>query len=427
MDNKIIQKNGKVFGDAIVANEVFNNCTFNTSTDKCIELLQNGEFEEAQTFLSGTFNTISSQHPLYPKYGYNVQYSNGKSVFGSEPLSMEAIKEFPPKIVGKCMVRVGNMNSNDVDDIEEYSYRNQEPIIIKILDAKKLLGDVIDPLQWEVEQFIGKEQLIPPRPFPPSVPCVLLVNDIIIYDYILLRTERIINDTTIAFSNIEQVDSDIKISLAVDLLNTSTDFKVNINPSNNKSLLKYVEFMNLFDSNSKLTIQVLPSHGVFFEGNIKSINYTSAFENIKDEIIFLRNIIYLEVKFKKVINIPTEIYQDDMDTIQYLVNTLNGKGYSGEWTDVNFEMKLTPENRITLLRKEDIPLIISFLAEITVSLFNDNFTIKKIRRTFKKAYYKNLDKVVKLAEILDDGDIIKIEFVPEPEGGIGEMIDIAEL
>lgn len=427
MDNKIIQKNRRVYGDAITANEVYSNCTFNTSTDKCIELIQNGKLDEAQTFLSGTLNAISSQHPLYPKYGYNVRYSNGKSIWGSEPLSKEAAKEFPPKIVGKCMVRVGTKNSNEVDDIEEYSYRNQEPIIIKILDAKKLLGDVIDPLQWEVEQFIGKEQVVPPRPFPPAVPCILIINDKIIYDYILLRTERITNDTTFVFSNIEQDDSDLKISLTVDLLNTSTDFKVDINPSNNKSLLKYVEFMNLFDSNTKLTIQVLPSHGVFFEGNIKNINYKSSFENIEDEIAFLKNITYLEDKFHKVINIPTEIYQDDMDTIQYLVSVMKGEGYKGTWTGVDFEIKLMPENRTVLLRKEDIPLTISFLAEISVNLFDETFTIPNIRRTFEKAYYKNIEKVVKLAEILDNGDIIKIEFTPEPEGGIGELIDIAEI
>jgi len=422
MNKKNVQKNGLVLGDANANCNVFNNCSINTSTDKCIELLQDGELEEAQTLLSGTLNALSSQHPLFPKYGYNINSSNGKVTLSSEPLSQEALKEYPPKIVGKCMIKVGDKDSVDVDDIEQYSYRNQEPIIINILDATKLLGDIIDPSQWDIEKYIGKVHVIPPQPFPPADPCILLVNDIIVYDYILLRTERIIDDFTFVFSNYEQEDSDLEICFTVDVRNTSTDFKVNINPSGNESLLKYVEFMSMFGTNTKLTIQVLPSHGVFFEGYIKDINYTCAFENIEDEIQFLRNIVFLEDRFNKKINIPSEIFQDDMNTISYLINVLNGTGHEGDWNEAEFEMKLTPENRDMLLEKDNIPMIISFLIDISVNLFDDVFSISKMRRTFQKAYFKNLNKVKKLVEVLDVGDKIKIELVPV-DGGLGEMID----
>lgn len=95
---------------------------------------------------------------------------------------MKYIKNIPPQIVCKGRIKVGNKYVNRFDaDIIDYANRHQLTIAIDINEAKKLLGDVEDPIQSEAEHIVGTTSIIPPKPFPAALPCCIKIDGETLY------------------------------------------------------------------------------------------------------------------------------------------------------------------------------------------------------------------------------------------------------
>ena len=78
-----------------------------------------------------------------------------------------------------------------------------------------------------------------------------------------------------------------------------------------------------------------------------------------------------------------------------------------------------------LLKEDNKPKIISYVGEITLSLFESEYTFK-VKRTFEKAYIINLEKLKEKVKVLDEDDLLRIDFIPEKDGGEGNAIDSLE-
>ena len=77
-----------------------------------------------------------------------------------------------------------------------HAYRHQLKLVMSIDEAVKLLGNRPDPIQTEAKQYIGKEIIAIPPEFPEAFPCSIKVGEKTYFDYILLRTEEILDDGT---------------------------------------------------------------------------------------------------------------------------------------------------------------------------------------------------------------------------------------
>ena len=77
-------------------------------------------------------------------------------------------------------------------------------MIIQVKDARKLLGSIEDPCQYEAERMIGENLVLKHNEFPPAFPCSIKVGGKTYFEYVLLRTKEILDDGTYIVTNDEQ-------------------------------------------------------------------------------------------------------------------------------------------------------------------------------------------------------------------------------
>lgn len=427
MKSKEKQYNGIVVGDANENCIIYKDCVINQGiADRCMELADKGDFEDVQNILNNTVQAISTKHPLFPDYLFELQSKNNKTMLLSKPYTEDAIKKYPPQVKCKAKIEIGDKDIGVIGvNYEDYANRHQLPMTVHILDAKKMLGDYLDPIQVEAEELVGKTKIFPPKPFPEAQPCSLLIDNEMEYEYILLRIQEIMDDGTIIMSNREQKGLAFKLWLSVRLSDNKTDFKISLEHPTNRDLLKYNYFMSKISQGSKITINVLAVQEPMFEGCINEFVCETPFNSIDEEIKFLEDVILVEDFLKKKIEIAENILESDLENLEYIKNFALGKENNLSWKSCSFEMKLTSQNKEMLLKEDNKPKIISYVGEITLSLFESEYTFK-VKRTFEKAYINNLEKLKEKVKVLDEDDLLRIDFIPEKDGGEGNAIDSLE-
>lgn len=394
------------------------------SVDNNIQLTKLGKLQDVESNLSSLFRCIGSEHVLYPYYGYAPEVINGEVRLLSKPLTADAIRKFPPKIKCKGSIKLGGqkLDKFSVDTID-YANRHQIPITISIQEAKKLLGDIDDPVQQEAEALIGKNLEIPPKPFPESFPCSILLDGNVEFEYILLRTQEILEDGTIVVSNREQEKCRFKISMRINIAEKKTDFNINIEEPSNRETLQYLRFMKKASDGAKLIIRELPTGQNLMEGIINQFEYKSGFQTTDEEIAFLEKVVLIEDYFGMTIILPDEICTDDYDIICYMSELINGERYNGSWSKAEFSFELNEDLQKKIAEMEDSQYSISYVGSIDIPLYGEQYHFP-IKRTYERVKVNNLQKLKRKAEILDVGDIIKIEYLPGEENGIGSYADM---
>jgi hypothetical protein len=404
--NEVSQTNERVSANSIL------------SIDNNIHLMRQGCFNEVESNLNTFLNCIGSEHILYPYYKYSSEMKDGKPRLISEPLSFDSIKKYPPKM--KCLgnIKMGNQYLDEFNaDVIDYANRHQLPITFSILEAKKLLGDIVDPSQHEAEELIGEEVVIPPKPFPAAFPCSIIIDDEVEFEYILLRTEEILEYGTYIISNKEQKDFPFRIRICINFVENTTDFNIRTENPSNKDLLHYVQFMKKVSCGGDIVIRALSIGKNIMEGKLTNYKYKSGFETIDEEISFLKKVVSIENYFKKIMVLPDEIYEDDYETICYMANLIRGEGYRGNWTGVSFDFILSEDLRNKIISTEESLYNFSYIADSAILLYDEKYQFT-IRRTYECGKIKNLKRLKKKAEVLDDGDRIRMEYIPKDETGI---------
>ena len=184
------------------------------SIDQSLKSLSEGDISKVETTLSMHNRGLSSGHALFPDYGYKIESNGINVVLRSHPLNEEALKKYPPKIKFSATANIRDQKVADLSAATiDYAYRHQSPIVINFVDAKKFLGDILDPVQHEAEDWIGKKMVLNPRPFPEAFPCSLSIGGEVIFDFVLLRTIEILDDGTVVVANNDQKSSALKIVL----------------------------------------------------------------------------------------------------------------------------------------------------------------------------------------------------------------------
>lgn len=380
------------------------------SVERNMRLMKDGENGQVENIISNWFDAIGSTHILFPDYRY--EYKAEKRQFYSKPLTKDALEKYPPRIIctGTIQMNGEYLDRFDVNTID-YANRHQLPITLNVITAKKLLGGIDDPVQHEAENIIGESFIIPPKPFPPAFPCSISLDENVIFDYILFRTEEILDDGTIVISNREQENCPFRIRVSANLKTGKTLYSADIVDPTNEELLQYLRFLTRAASGKTISIRVLSLGEELATGKPGNVEYNGGFDKIESEIEFLEKIVTIEHYYNDIITIPEEIMIDDFKAISYLASLIDGKECTGSWSKLEFTMTLTEDLRQRLIETDNAKFALSYVGSITVSFYGKSYELFAIR-TFDSVVYQDIEHLKKKAEILDVGDTIKLVFLP---------------
>ena len=382
-----------------------------TSIDKNVSLMKKGEISEVEDKVKSMLNTLGCTHNLYPDY--QLVYDSEKNIFYSKPLSKEALEKYPPRIscTGTVEMNGKNIDTIDVETIN-YANRHQYPLKLNVVTAKKMLGDIVDPVQHEAEELMGTSIIIPPKPFPKAFPCSISINDAVMFDYILFRIEEILDDETIIMTNREQENCPFKMKLSINVKLQCMDLSIQKNNNiTNEETLHYLKFLLRGKTGGIISIKILSLRKELGSGKLDCLNYDTGFGSVENEVAFYEKIVAIEHHFYRTISVPKEIEYCDVKMISYLYALINGDECKDECASFSIQLPVTEQLRQIILESNNQKSSLSYVGTIYVPIFNEMYEIAIIK-TFESVVYDNLEKLKKLVELLDIGDEIKLKFLP---------------
>ena len=382
-----------------------------TSIDKNVSLMKKGEISEVEDKVKSMLNTLGCTHNLYPDY--QLVYDSEKNIFYSKPLSKEALEKYPPRIscTGTVEMNGKNIDTIDVETIN-YANRHQYPLKLNVVTAKKMLGDIVDPVQHEAEELMGTSIIIPPKPFPKAFPCSISINDAVMFDYILFRIEEILDDETIIMTNREQENCPFKMKLSINVKLQCMDLSIQKNNNiTNEETLHYLKFLLRGKTGGIISIKILSLRKELGSGKLDCLNYDTGFGSVENEVAFYEKIVAIEHHFYRTISVPKEIEYCDVKMISYLYALINGDECKDECASFSIQLPVTEQLRQIILESNNQKSSLSYVGTIYVPIFNEIYEIAIIK-TFESVVYDNLEKLKKLVELLDIGDEIKLKFLP---------------
>ena len=389
------------------------------SLDSLAAQAQSGDISPVNDRFKMLFAGVSSTHPLYPYYGYG--WKNNDLI--SEPLIPEANVKYPPRYTFKGPVRVGDKYLTDPSvDIFNYAYRHQLQLVMEVKDAKKYLGDTEDPAQYEVTKLVGGELHAKPPEFPPAFACSIKVKDQVCFEYVLIRTQEILDDGTYIFSNKEQKNTHLHFELRAnikDLLQNpdgkvvaargDTGFKISIKDATNSEILKYVKFIKAVSTEKDLSLHVLENDQDLVAGKIDTADYKTGFHDVDEEIDFLERICDIEKHFNISLHIEGAISEREFHTILLVSDLIRNDKIEETWANASFTGILDERFRRNLIEMGAEMGAISYVGTSHIDIFGVHIELK-FMRTFYDAVMEDHERIVKLTEFSKDGDPIKITF-----------------
>ncbi|WP_305152791.1 hypothetical protein [uncultured Dubosiella sp.] len=393
------------------------------SVEKMSQMVADEQTPQVEKQLTKLFAGMSVEHRLYPYYGYTYNGKNLKSI----PLSVDAERKYPAKLNCKATIRVGDRYFDDTTmDPFVFAYRNQLKLVLSVSEAVKLLGDEPDPIQNEATQLIGKDIVINPPEFPKAFPCAIKVGEKTYFDYILLRTEKILDDGTYIINNREQVDSAPIIYFEVKMNPKNpkkVDFKINQTKANNRELLNYARFMDELIRAKDLHIYMLDAKKDFIAGIVDNVNYESGFPSIPEEIDFLQRVCAIENYFKVEMNTHRDIILEEYNNIVKISDLILNDEVESTWEEASFSGVVGEAMRKQFENIDSSIAMLSYIGECNVKLLDAEFKFKYMH-ILKCAVIQNLDKIKSRVSILDDGDPIRIKFVPGEDNRVIDTLHI---
>lgn len=283
---------------------------------------------------------------------------------------------------------------------------------MSISEAIKLLGDQLDPIQKEAQELVGKKIVMVPPAFPPAFPCAVKVKDKTYFDYVLLRTQEILDDGTYIIGNREQTNTSIYFEIHFNLDDPGKEnYVINVDNADTRELLNYAEFMKNLMERRELHIYVLSMKKDFIAGNVDRVNYNTGFPSLELEIDFLKRICAIEDYFHVQMNIPAEFGEEECQAVYQLSELVMNEQVEVTWSEASCTAIMGSEFRKRLDDIETTIPNLSYVETYNVNLFGISFEYRHMY-TFVSAKMNNVDKIRKLVSILDDGDPFQVTFVP---------------
>ena len=377
------------------------------SSDNFVRLVNNNQLNLVETKINNLFNIISTQHKLYPEYGYSL--NQGKLI--SVPLQENSIQKYPPIMDIKADLQIGEYINyfNGLDPLD-FSYRHQLDMIIQVKDARKLLGSIEDPCQYEAERMIGENLVLKHKEFPPAFPCSIKVGGKTYFEYVLLRTKEILDDGTYIVTNDEQrnakVNFEFRFKTEGERIFSFTSHAKNMN---SKEHLNYSMFIRDVVMKKEFSIY---SYDLQKEV-AKSLEYhESDYDTtlIDFEIDLYTRLCLIESYFDVIFDLPEKIEVNQSKIIFSLSELIknNNKSISWKGTELTIQFGSLAKNNIS-----DFSEPVSFLAdgENNVELFGQILRFSH-RRVYKTARMRDYERISQMIQLLEGDETIPVKFDP---------------
>lgn len=387
------------------------------SSDNFVQLVNNNQLNLAETKINNLFNIISTQHKLYPEYGYSL--NQGKLI--SVPLQENSIQKYPPIMDIKADLQIGEYINyfNGLDPLD-FSYRHQLDMIIQVKDARKLLGSIEDPCQYEAERMIGENLVLKHKEFPPAFPCSIKVGGKTYFEYVLLRTKEILDDGTYIVTNDEQrnakVNFEFRFKTEGERIFSFTSHAKNMN---SKEHLNYSMFIRDVVMKKEFSIY---SYDLQKEV-AKSLEYhESDYDTtlIDFEIDLYTRLCLIESYFDVIFDLPEKIEVNQSKIIFSLSELIknNNKSISWKGTELTIQFGSLAKNNIS-----DFSEPVSFLAdgENNVELFGQILRFSH-RRVYKSAIMRDYERKSKMIQLLEGDETIPVKFDPGEDDAYYDII-----
>lgn len=389
------------------------------------KLLNTGNVDEALELLSNLSKSISGHHPLYPYYSTEIENRDGKLVFISKSNSKEATEKYPQKYKGKVEIPEEYKNFSSIYELSNYANRNQIHIDMNVLEFEKFLGDSLDPYQdyYLSDKKIGKPILrIIPKEFPPAKPFkIIFSKSNFSLDYILLRIEKITDDNEMIFSNKEQ-DIGLYISFITNLDHSKSNLYINTRKKYKKDVSTNLAFINVIKcigDGEELQIISLEDGKTLLSGFLKEDNKIKSHENEDKERILFENLKIIEDFYSIKIEISDQIMMIDATNAEILAKGIKGEKIVGKYNYIDTDFKIIEESKESIRGFHDNIFMMSYeIYDYEVKIFNHSFKVPKVIQTLKKVKMAEGEKVLRKLDVLEEGDMIKIKFIPADEESI---------
>lgn len=407
------------------------------SIDKMIVEAKKGNLDFTNTRLNEILSGISSTHPLFPLYGYDIQ--DGSLI--SKPLTLDATSKFPMKykITGHVQVEGKNYN-NSTGDPFDFAYRHQLAVVMDVKDAKKYLGDIEDPAQYETDKLIGGKVIAHPPAFPPAFPCSIKVKDVVYYEYVLLRTQEILDDGTFVIGNKEQVDSHLYFEIRINFsdnkkivtneewyTNTITkqiDFKMKLYHPTNKEILNFICFMRAASIEQDLRIYMLNTHKNLVIAKKCNVKYAAGFKSIEEEIDFFERICDIEKYYGVTLNLHGDVDYDKYNLVLKISNLVRNGVVQDTWNSFEFS-RIMDSNLRKRLTEMNSPIRICYIQHMDVDIWDAKFKVKYMR-ILNSALLQDYGRIIELVKLLKDGELISLKFRPDVDKTYVDTLKIPE-
>lgn len=383
------------------------------SIESAIDLVKSGDFAKLKAQYDTWNKAVSSAHVLFPYYGIGF---NEKNQPYSRPLHKEAIELYPPTIQFESeSIKInGTPVPHLSNDILEKAYRHQYEITFNVKTAKKMLGDVMDPIQEDVKFLEGVQMVAKPKKFPPAAPYSVLINGEIVVPYLLLRLIEILDDDTYIFTNDEQTNFAFHVKIRMNFEKETLHFSIIPNSPSTKETLACLKFFEKLQTKSSVELKELNIN----ETVVRAEWQIEEKELLRNYVALYERIVDIEEYFSCKFDVPELPDNDDIESV-YFLHALITKGITGTWKDSLVMDAIISENlkdNIELLRPANSIMTCSIQEK---TIFNRKIMVP-ICYTFESATLKNSEKLKKKLEVCDLGEVIKIEYISAGKSGIGE-------
>lgn len=382
------------------------------SIDHSVSLIQEGNLDRVEQNISTYIQAISTAHTLHDDFKFGL---NERGQMISIPINNDALKRYPPRFsISAKAVKLGNVPLTRIDDqVLSQAYRHQVPISFDIVMAKKYLGDIPDPSQTEAKEMIGAHAILYPPEFPKAFPCNVIIDDEVVVAYLLLRTEKILDDGTWIITNSEQKNFNFAVKISI---NPKTrEFTFSVTPTNptNQEQLHYRLFLKKASMAHKIVVKALAENTELVStGKLNPFD----FDRLDDEIEFLKRIVAIEQFWGVTLLIPQEITPSDHSLIHRLYSMITEGVFQGKRDRFDFTLEVSDLSRESIHTIEPDGLYsLAYIEDLTVSLFNQTISFPLLRR-IDGAKIDNFEEVMKEISTRHDGETIKLRYISGNEG-----------
>lgn len=428
---EITQGNG--VNQIAISNSDNNQITIiNNPKDHISYLIRNGEIQEAVDEFAKVYKQIGQLHPLHPLYTYKPVTLGSKIVLEHQPLNSEIAKKYPIKYRGRFSIIDKDIEVGEtIDEFIRRKHIAQEEIAIDIKFIETWIGQkrIVDPLSFEQNAIQEGSWYILPDPPPPPIKAKLVFKgpeDKVIIDFLELRTTKISRKDNIGIiSNDHQKKSPLLFSFTIknlfknELSTKKLDVNINIKIREGFERtviaeIMYLTFMKYINISGKMSLVDLEKGADFLVAQTASETFHHDEKAIDERLLLLNDLRIIEDYFNVDFHIPDTIVDDDFRKIEILKAIIEEKevvtglkNFSATFNSIDGLEKLITDTR-------DRPIMVTADSSTRLNINIFSAIVPNINMSYKveDIKVKNPEKIQKKIELFDEGDIIKVEFIP---------------